>query len=598
MLSVFLFIATAPVFADVILKENSSPRFVQPVSKNAENVTVITSDDITRRNAHTLAELLQTVPGVQLSSMRTPTAATSYTIQGTANEEVLVLIDGIRQNDYDQGRTLLGLIPVQQIERIEIIKGAASPAWGAAPGGVINIITKTPVPDRTATGMVSGSIGSAFTADTRAELSGTYHSIGYYLTAGNLRSDGLSTNTATNMNNLFGKFSYLLPGSGTVTLGGSNLSAQPGMNEGNTTRWGFVHQNNEYRRSSGFLKFSKPFGDAFTLDIDGYVTDRDDRTKYGSGTPGAIVIMSNFAVQDSSRGLNSRLTWGDSHLNMVTGLEYTHVQATYKNLMSTGAPEYDQGWNSWALYGTGSYTRGRLTVVPGIRMDLTGIAGDNLSYTLGSSYVLDQNTTFRAYAAQGFTPMAPHTQSGGPQKLKTIQGGVESSAVPFLWLKGTLFYNTLRGGSPSGTLPRTNQNRQGLEVEARTMKYSGVFLTGGYTYLYATNADTGDQLHTTDLLTVPPHTVKLALNYDHPGYGLRSTLTGNYVWWNSLNGYSAGDSGIIWDLNLNWKMKDRYGLSPELFCTGHNLFSGVQTTDTTLYTNATRWFEGGVKVRF
>ena len=159
--------------------------------------------------------------------MRTPTAATSYTIQGTANEEVLVLIDGIRQNDYDQGRTLLGLIPVQQIERIEIIKGAASPAWGAAPGGVINIITKTPVPDRTATGIVSGSIGSAFTADTRAELSGTYHSIGYYLTAGNLRSDGLSTNTATNMNNLFGKFSYLLPGSGTVTLGGSNLSAQP-----------------------------------------------------------------------------------------------------------------------------------------------------------------------------------------------------------------------------------------------------------------------------------------------------------------------------------------------------------------------------------
>ena len=236
--SVFLFITAAPAFADNTPPEHPAAHFVRPVSKSAENVTVITADDITRINAHTLAEILQTVPGIQLDYLRTPSSATSYTIQGTSNEEVLVLMDGIRQNGFDQGRTLPGLIPVQQIERIEIIKGAASPVWGAAPGGVINIITKTPVPDRTAAGMVSGSIGSRFTADSRAELSGTASSFGYYLTAGNLRSDGLSPNTATNMNSLYGKLSYLLPGSGSVTAGGSYLSAQPGLNEGDTTRWG------------------------------------------------------------------------------------------------------------------------------------------------------------------------------------------------------------------------------------------------------------------------------------------------------------------------------------------------------------------------
>ncbi len=360
-----------------------------------------------------------------------------------------------------------------------------------------------------------------------------------------------------------------------------------------------MHQNNENRHSSGFIKLSKPFGNELILDVDGYVTDRDDRTKYGNRTGlGAIVFTNNFAAQDSTSGITTRLTWGDSSMSLVTGVEYAHVQAAYKDLISAAAPEYDRGWNSWALYGNGSYTYGRLTVIPGVRLDLTGVDGDNLSYTLGASWQFDQNTILRTYAAHGFTPPAPHSQSGGPQKLSTIQAGIESSAVPFLWLKGTLFYNALRGGVSSGILPRTSQNRQGIEVEARTIQFSGLYLTGGYTYLYATNADTGDQLQTTDLLSVPPHAVKLALNYGHPGCGLRSSLTGNYVWWNSSGSFSASDTGMIWDLYLNWKLKSAYGLSPELFFTGHNLLNGIQTTDTTLYTNASRWYEGGVRVRF
>jgi len=47
---------------------------------------------------------------------------------------VLVLVDGIRQNDFDQNMAIVGLITVQQIERIEIIKGAASASLGTGPG--------------------------------------------------------------------------------------------------------------------------------------------------------------------------------------------------------------------------------------------------------------------------------------------------------------------------------------------------------------------------------------------------------------------------------------------------------------------------------
>ena len=576
----------------------STSRILRPTSKIAENVTVITADDIIRLNAHTLAEVLQTVPGIQLDYLRTPSSFTYFNIQGAISNNVLVLIDGIRQNDFDQNGAWPGLIPVQQIERVEIIKGAASATWGQALGGVINIVTKTPNPERAASGMVSGSIGSKFTADSRAELSGTKERLGYYLTAGNLRSDGFSPNTATNMNNLYGKLVYTLPGNGVATFGMSHLAAKPGLDEGDTAKWGFVHDNNEYRRNNGFLQFQQPLGAKLNLDLDGYLTNRDDHTKFGGSDQGTIVFFNNYAARDTSRGANARLTWGDSEQSLVAGFEYAHVRASYTDLLSPDPPSYDRSWDRWALYGNGAYSIDRLTLLPGVRLDHTGLSGDSTSYTLGATYRLAETTTLRAYGARGFTLPTPRNQTNTLQKIQTIQGGIESGAVPYLWLKGTYFFNTLRDSESVGVIAITNQNRQGFEIEARTTPVLNFSLTSGYTYLYAKNSDTGERLQSDSQQTVPPHTVKLALNYDKSDLGLRGTLTGNYVWWNAADGVPAADAGMIWDLHLNWKVKPKSELSPELFFSGHNLFNGIQTTDTTLYTNARRWFEGGVRVNF
>jgi vitamin B12 transporter len=158
--------------------------------------------------------------------------------------------------------------------------------------------------------------------------------------------------------------------------------------------------------------------------------------------------------------------------------------------------------------------------------------------------------------------------------------------------------DSLRNSESLGVTTITNRKRQGFELEARTMPVFNFSLTGGYTYLYAKNSDTGERLQTNSNQTVPPHIVKLALNYNKAELGLRGTLTGNYVWWNSPADGLAQSSGMIWDLHLNWKLKPISGLSPELFFSGHNLFNGIQTTDTTLYTNPTRWFDGGLRVNF
>lgn len=574
-----------------------SPRFSRPGSIIAENITVVTAADIARLNAHTLSDVLQTVPGIELDYLRTPTTFTYFNIQGALSTTVLVLIDGIRQNDYQQNIALPNLVPVQQIERIEIIKGAASTAWGSALGGVINIITKTPNLGHPVSGMVSASIGSKFTADSRAELNGTKGRFGYYLTAGNIHSDGLSANTGTDLNHLYGKLSYLLPGNGTATFGLSRLSARPGMDEGDTVKWGFVHDNNEHHHTNGFLKFSQPLGAKLTLDIDGYVTDRDDHAKWGGrDDQGAITFFSDANVREWSRGTNARLTWGDGQKNIVAGFEYGHVHARSGDLLNP-PPAYDMIWDSWAFYGNGAYTIGRLTILPGIRYDITGTAGDKTSYSLGATYQLSENTTLRAYGADGFS-LPTLLNPGTLQKIKTIQGGIESGAFPYLWLKGTYFFNTLRDSQSGGQVTTTNQNRQGVEIEVRTTPFYNLSLTSGYTYLHAKNSDTGELLQTNSDQTVPPHLVKLALNYDHADLGLRGVLTGNYAWWNSPADYQSQSRGMIWDLHLTWKLKPKSERSPELFFSGRNLFNGIQTTDAELYRNATRWFDGGIRVKF
>ena len=579
----------------------STSRIPRPISRIAENVTVITADDISRLNAHTLSEVLQTVPGIQLDYLRTPSTFTFFSIQGALNTTVLVLIDGIRQNDFDQNIALPGLIPVQQIERIDIIKGAASGSWGSALGGVINIVTKSPNPDRAVSGMVSASTGTRTTSDSIAELSGTKNRFGYYLTAGHLQSNGLSANTATNMNNLYGKFTYQLPSNGTATFGLSHLAARPGLDEADTgpNKWGYVHDNDENRRTNAFLKLQQPLGDKIQFDVDGYVTNREDQVKWGGrDAQGAVFFSADSAVRDSTSGVNTSLTLGDSLKNLVTGFEYSHAKASSRDLINPGPPNYDQRWDRLALYGNGSYTIGDFTIIPGVRFDRTGLAGDHPSYTLGATYQLAENTTLRLYAAQGFSLPILATP-GVIQKVKTIQGGVETGAVPFLWLKGTYFFNAVRDAQSGGVnVAVTNQNRQGLEAEIRTTPLHGLFLAGGYTYVYAKDLETGKQLQTNSQQTIPPHLFKVSLNYDQQDLGLRGALTGNYAVWNASSDSTAKSNGMVCDLHLNWKLRPHAVLSPELFFSAHNLLNSIQSADTFLYTNASRWLEGGARFKF
>ncbi len=108
-----------------------------------QHVSVITGEDIRDSGAKNLADVLNARAGSGVSGYGPQGQQQSASLRGSTIEQVLVLVDGVRLNDAMSGDVDLSLVPIENIERIEIVRGGMSALYGAdAVGGVINIVTR------------------------------------------------------------------------------------------------------------------------------------------------------------------------------------------------------------------------------------------------------------------------------------------------------------------------------------------------------------------------------------------------------------------------------------------------------------------------
>jgi len=133
-------------------------------------VQIITADEIRDSSATTVAEVLNKLGGVhtRISFVGVPDAPLDLRGFGmTGNENTLVLVNGQRISENEQAPARLSAIPINAIERIEILRGAGSVLYGGgATGGTINIITRSPIGAQ-ASGSVSATAGSHRLRDLR-----------------------------------------------------------------------------------------------------------------------------------------------------------------------------------------------------------------------------------------------------------------------------------------------------------------------------------------------------------------------------------------------------------------------------------------------
>nr|HID59969.1 TonB-dependent receptor [Desulfobacterales bacterium] len=595
-------------------------RHSKPISQVAENVTVITAKEIEEMNAHTVAEALKRIPGFFIcfnQGVESFGSTSLIQVQGSEERHVLVVVDGVPWNFLNSGHAETNSIPVGIIDRIEVIKGPASSAWGSSLGGVINIITKPEGTTKRPSGSVSASYGERATQDYRAEVSGQTHGVGYYLFAGYQDSNGLMGSRYFHNYSLYSKFR--IPLSKDIDLGLTMGYSEPEIRlgdypSGDITQTGFGR--------TFFATAS--LGGSLTRELSLNVSFRhlrqnsrvvSDALGLGvSGPPGEL-FLDNICDEKATGG-SGKLVWEKGVHTGVFGVDFESGdldQTLYAGsvLQSQGAPPVSvtrPRRERWALYVNDTLIIDRWSITPGIRYDHDSIAGSFLSPSLGITCRLGEHTILRSTVATGFTlPPLSWTAGGSlfidpnpsldPERIWSCQAGVESSASKHLWLKATLFRHELKGA-----LKRTEHNdgssdifvnegeicRQGLELEAETAPFHNLSLRGGFAY---TRLSPSGEMGSKDI-----HEYTLALRYDNRDT-FQAELFGHYIWWDADAFYYGSYNDSIWDFNLKRKVWSTEKATAELFLTGHNLFNGAQYTFGDVK-NPRRWVEAGIRVKF
>ena len=188
-------------------------------SRVPANVTVITAEEIKQSGAVTLQEVLSQQPGMilfdEIGNRFQPTVDLRG-FNGAPTTGVTVVVDGVRVNEPDLNQVNYDLIPLESIERIEIIPGASAIFGKNALAGVINIVTKrggtTP---QTVAEAAGGSFGHRrFTLTS----SGPIKAFDYHLGVSREDEDGFRDNSGSRLTRLLTKLGYGLGTSTDLTM--------------------------------------------------------------------------------------------------------------------------------------------------------------------------------------------------------------------------------------------------------------------------------------------------------------------------------------------------------------------------------------------
>jgi len=158
------------------------------------SVSVITRADIERLQPLSVADLLTGLPGVSFANAGGYGQQTSLFMRGANSTHTLLLVDGVRVASVSAGLAAFEQIPVEQIERIEIVRGPRSSLYGAdAIGGVIQIFTRRGTRDGGLRPSLSVTAGSERLLRGQAGLSGGSEHAWYNLSAGSQYTRGINT---------------------------------------------------------------------------------------------------------------------------------------------------------------------------------------------------------------------------------------------------------------------------------------------------------------------------------------------------------------------------------------------------------------------
>ncbi|WP_395007810.1 TonB-dependent receptor domain-containing protein, partial [Undibacterium sp.] len=180
--------AVTPALQDVVITANRIPTKLTDV---LADVTVIDRTELDLVGQSSLLDVLANLPGVQISRNGSYRSSSGVFLRGATSSQTVILLDGIRIGSATSGTPALENIPLDRIERIEVLRGAASALYGSdAVGGVIHIITREPGVKP----VYAANIGVGGDGQQQAGLAvrGSAGDLGYSLGWSREKADGIS----------------------------------------------------------------------------------------------------------------------------------------------------------------------------------------------------------------------------------------------------------------------------------------------------------------------------------------------------------------------------------------------------------------------
>lgn len=189
-----------------VIAEEQSPiivtatRTAQTADDSLASVTVITEEQIAQQHVNDLRELLSSISGIDMTNSGGIGKKTSMFMRGTSSSHVLVMIDGVKIGSATSGDIAFQHIPVNQIERIEVVRGPRSSLYGSeAVGGVIQIFTKKGKKQEQAN--LEIGYGTYESNKIIAGVSGKVGNTSYSINANHLKTNGFDTKDDTETDN-------------------------------------------------------------------------------------------------------------------------------------------------------------------------------------------------------------------------------------------------------------------------------------------------------------------------------------------------------------------------------------------------------------
>lgn len=258
-------------------------------SSVARNVDVVTEKEIENTQAKDLTQVLTDLTSVNISDYGQLGASKTIRMRGSTASQVLVLVDDRPINNPRDGTTDLSSIPMDNVERVEIVHGPGSDLYGAgAMGGTLNIITKNPPREKQKTELYS-SFGTFRTYTERFSHGARVSKLGYLISTEYQNSGGFRTNTEFDAKDMNTKFEYSIDDDNTLALNSGLYRSMAGA-PGSAVSLDIDDKQENIKNYQDFNWSFKP-DDSLALSMKAY--QNYDRLEFSENTAGSAFDTQN-----------------------------------------------------------------------------------------------------------------------------------------------------------------------------------------------------------------------------------------------------------------------------------------------------------------